>query len=339
MAEVLSQNQIDALLSAALSGTMDLQGEDENQAEKYRKYNFHSPRKFTKDRLRILSGIFDNYTRVLTGRINAFLHTSCEVALLSIEEQRYYDFSNALIEGDVVTVVRTKYPDDKIEETPILLHASKSVLLSMIDRLLGCIGDPDNDLSMEYTLTDVELKLGETLFRHFISLLGSSWESYMPLQFSFHRIEPNPTLVQLISMDDTVVIVEIELKFPNCQGRLNLCLPGTLLANFFAHITKHNVLTRGQADDQSEHIFSSIRQSDLELVAQLCTTQIQLSDLYSLSVGDIIQLNRPKTAPVYINIGNRRWFEGTMGVYKEHLAIKIQQSYKSQEGDVNTDGN
>lgn len=80
MAEVLSQSQIDALLNAARNGEMDLAAKAESSSEKkYRKYDFYSPRKFTKDRLKMLSGIFENYTRIINSRINGLLHTTCEI--------------------------------------------------------------------------------------------------------------------------------------------------------------------------------------------------------------------------------------------------------------------
>ena len=65
MAEKLSQAEIDALLSAAFSGQAQL-SKPKEEAPKYRKYDFKSPRKFTKDRLKMLNGIFENYTRVIT---------------------------------------------------------------------------------------------------------------------------------------------------------------------------------------------------------------------------------------------------------------------------------
>ena len=102
MAEVLSQSQIDALLNAARNGEMDLAAKAESSSEKkYRKYDFYSPRKFTKDRLKMLSGVFENYTRIINSRINGLLHTTCEIEVESVEEQRYYEFSNALLEGAV----------------------------------------------------------------------------------------------------------------------------------------------------------------------------------------------------------------------------------------------
>ena len=118
MAEVLSQSQIDALLNAARSGEMDLAASAEKTTEKkYRKYDFYSPRKFTKDRMKMISGIFENYTRVINSRINGLLHTTCEISVESVEEQRYYEFSNALTEGDVLTLARMTC-QGKQEETP-----------------------------------------------------------------------------------------------------------------------------------------------------------------------------------------------------------------------------
>lgn len=107
MAEVLSQSQIDALLNAVRSGEKDLnEPAEEQQEKKYRKYDFSSPRKFTKDRIKMLNGIFENYARIINSRLNARLRFNGEITVESIEEQRYYEFSNALTEGDVLACKR-----------------------------------------------------------------------------------------------------------------------------------------------------------------------------------------------------------------------------------------
>ena len=86
MAEVLSQSQIDALLNAARNGELDVdKPADKSSEQKYRKYDFYSPRKFTKDRLKMLNSIFESYARVINSRINALLHTTCEIEVDSVE--------------------------------------------------------------------------------------------------------------------------------------------------------------------------------------------------------------------------------------------------------------
>lgn len=341
MAEVLSQSQIDALLNAARSGDMDLgaSSQETSPEKKYRKYDFYSPRKFTKDRIKMLNGIFDSYTRIINSRINGLLHTSCEVEVDSVEEQRYYEFSNALIEGEVISIAHLNYKDHK-DESPVLMYVTTPVMLSMIDRLIGGEGDLDEDLPAEYTFTDLELKLYESIMKDLISVMGGSWENYIQLDFEYGRVESNPTLVQLIGLDETVVIIDIKLKFDNCVGRLSICLPGMMLTNIFSEISRENPGRRNLDEDNSNHIFDSLRDSELELIVELCRTQLKLSDIYHLHVGDVVNLNRSKDAPVYINIGNRRWFDGKMGIYNKNIAIKIGGvCYKPEERVVDKDGN
>ena len=326
MAEVLSQSQIDALLNAARSGEMDLDAPTEKTPEqKYRKYDFYSPRKFTKDRLKMLNSIFESYARVINSRINALLHATCEIEVDSVEEQRYYEFGNALTESDVVSLAEIDLDHLKGDD-PILVHLDTPVVLSMLDRLMGGEGDPDPALSSEYNLTDLELNMYEDLIGDLVPILGGSWENYITVHFSYIRTEVNPTLVQLIGYDETVVIVGLNIKFPNCTGRLSLCLPGEMLTNIFSEISKSNS-RRTTGEDQSDEIFDSLRESELEIVAELARTRILLSDLYHLNVGDVVDIKRSKDSPVFLNIGGRRWFDGHMGTSNKQVAVKIGETY------------
>ena len=309
MAEVLSQSQIDALLNAARSGELDVDKPAEKSAEqKYRKYDFYSPRKFTKDRLKMLNSIFESYARVINSRINALLHATCEIDVDSVEEQRYYEFSNALTESDVVALA--EIDQEKLQgDDPILVHMDTPVVLSMLDRMMGGEGDPDPTVPNDYKLTDLELNMYEDMIADLIPILSGSWENYMTLHFSYVRTEVNPTLVQLIGYDETVVIIGLNIKFPNCTGRMSLCLPGEMLTNVFTEISK-STSRRTTGEDKSEEIFGSLRESELEIVAELARTRILLSDLYHLNVGDVVDIKRSKDSPVFLNIGGRRWFDG-----------------------------
>ena len=330
MAEVLSQSQIDALLSAARSGEMDLSASAEKKAEKkYRKYDFKSPRKFTKDRLKMLSSVFENYTRVINSRINGMLHTTCEVTVESVEEQRYYEFSNALTEGDVLTIAEVELEgQDHPEEPPVLIHYTTSLMLSMMDRLMGGEGDMDAKLPDSYAFTDMELRLYESLVEDMVSVLGGSWENYIDLTCFYRRIETNPTLVQLIGLDETVVIVGINFQFSNSSGQMNICLPGTVLANIFTRIAAANQSGRGTGEDNSEEILDILRDSELEISAELGRTELQLRDIYFLDVGDVIDLGHPTEEPVYLYVGGKPWFSGKMGIQNNNMAVKIGETYQ-----------
>ena len=325
MAEVLSQSQIDALLSAINSGEKDLdKSSDEKQEKKYRKYDFTNPRKFAKDRIKMLNGIFENYTRVISSRLNGLLRINCEVSVESIEEQRYYEFSNALTEGDVLSIVEARMKD-KVDESPVMFYVSTSTALSMMDRMMGGEGEVDEDLPSDYTYTDLELNLYEILTQDLVKSMASSWENYIAIDFEYSRTEVNPTLVQLIGLDEIVIIVDMKLQLEGGAGRMSICLPAALLTNIFAEINRENPGRKVSGEDKSEEIFDRLRDSDLEIVAHLGRTVLSLSDVYHLNVGDVVNLGQSKETPISLEIGGYQWFAGRIGTYKKNMAVKIDE--------------
>lgn len=331
MAEVLSQSQIDALLNAARSGGSLGNKEEDDPEKKYRKYDFYSPRKFTKDRLKMLNGVFENYTRILSSRVNGLLHAACEVEVESVEEQRYYEFSNALSEGDVLAQADVFMEEEQQnEDSPVLFHFSNPLVLSMMDRLMGGGGDIDPKFPARYHFTDLELRLYENIVSDLVGILGTSWENYIPLTFQYYRTETNPTLVQLIGLDETVVIIGINLKFSNCSGRMSVCLPAGVLNNIFTKIAGLNQSGRGAGEDNHEQIMDILRESDLEIRAELGRTVLKLQDIYYLNVGDVIDLNHSKDDPIHLYVGNQMWFGGKMGLQNHNVAVKIGETYHNQ---------
>ncbi len=322
MADVLSQAQIDALLNAVRSGEKDLENSAGDQEKKYQKYDFGSPRKFTKDRIKMLNGIFENYSRVVGSRLNARLRTNCEVTVESIEEQRYYEFSNALTEGDVLALVDINLKG-KEAEAPVMIYLSTNTAISMMDRLMGGEGEPDDQLDSEYSYTDVELQLYEDLSKDVISVMDGSWENYIAVHFEYNKTDVNPTLSQILGVDETVIIVDLKIQFSNLSGRMSICLPGEPLMDIFAEMNRENPIRKAAAEDKSEEIFDSLRDSRLEIVAELGGTELSLRDVYHLNVGDVFDLGHSKDSPIYLEIGGYRWFTGRIGTHKKNMAVKI----------------
>ncbi len=313
-----------------MSGTQDLSQQKEEK--KYQKYDFRSPRKYTKERLKMLNGVFENYAKVINTRINALARATCEVEVDTVDEQRYYEFSNALIDGQVVTLAYLNINGDR-EDTPVIIVATPSIMVSLIDRLMGGNGDVEEDLPSDYTYTDLDLSLYINLMTDFVNIMGGSWENYIRLAFEFGRVEANPTLVQLIGFEETVILVSLDLKFSNSSGRLDICLPDAVLSKIFAEINKGNAVMRKEREDHSDDIYSHLQTSELEIIAELGRTRLQLHDIYNLDVGDVIDMGMKRDSPVSLRIGGREWFTGFMGTHEKHLAVKI----RDVEGELDTE--
>ena len=211
MADVLSQSQIDALLNSMQnSGAEDVAEEPKKPEKEYKKYDFFSPKKYTKDKLKMLSSIYDNYSRIAASQINGLFRVASEVEVMGVEEQRYYEFGNALNESDVLTIADVELPD-RSNNPPMLIHINPMLMASMIDRMLGGTGT-DMTVDMSYTYTDIELALYAKIIKYLVMITRDVWAGYINLDVSFERIEENPSMFQGISVDETVVIIMLSIK-------------------------------------------------------------------------------------------------------------------------------
>ncbi len=336
MAEVLSQSQIDELLNSMNNGGDIEKKEDKKKAsDEHKKYDFSSPKKFTKDRLRLLKGIYDNYARLVALRLNGLLRSVCEIEVYSVEEQRYLEFNNMLSESDVITLLDINIPDEP-KGLPMLFHVSPNIMVNMMDRMLGGQGD-DTGVDLSYEYTEIELALYEKLMSFVLGVTETAWSNYVDFTMGQQHLEPNPAMMQNISVDEPVVIVLLNFKMNEIEGNVTICVPGSLMTDIFSRIEKMKHVD-GVVDttilNNREKIMYSLNKSALEIKAKVGAAQLSVEDIYSLNVGDVIDLNIPKESDVTLYIEEQPWFTGRIGVYNKNTAIEIQSYVKEDTEEV-----
>ena len=323
MSEVLSQSQIDALINSMRSG--DVTSEPEKKEKKYKKYDFYSPKKFTKDKLKLLSGIYENYARLCSSRINNLVRIASTVNVLEVEEQRYYEFSNALSDNDMLSLINVTLPNGMIYG-PVILHCTNQLILCMIDRMIGGTGEDAKDIPDSYVCTDIEISLYRNIAKYLVAIMGDGWADYIDLEFSLDKVETNPGMMQKIGRDETTVIVVMEVEIGDIVGKINICLPSNFLTGVFQTF-EEKPEKKNPEDETTKSIFDGIKTTPMEICAELGKSTILLKDLFTLQVGDVINLNKSKDSDVFIYIEGEPWFKGELGKYNKNMAVKINEVY------------
>ncbi len=333
MAEILSQSQIDELLNAMAGGGDAFEAAKTEVApqDNWKKYDFSSPKKFTKDRLKQLKGVYDNYARLISLQLNGFLRTVCEAEVYNIEEQRYIEFSNMLTENDVMMLLDVKVPGEHVA-MPMLFHVSQKLMVDMIDRTLGGAGT-DEVIDASYTYTEIELVLYGKIMEYVLAATDSAWANYVQLSLEGQHIEQNPGLFQEISLDEPVVIVLVNMRVGDVEGNITICVPGMLLTSAFAQTDKRKPTDMPEfaGDTTRETIMTSLSNSPLEMVAKLGSATLNLSDVYQMKVGDVIDLNQSSDTDVTLYVQEQPWFEGKLGNYQRNAAVQIERRLTVEE--------
>ena len=346
MADVLSQSQIDALLKSMQDGPPKEEKVEEKPAEvletkkeevqkeeeTYSKYDFYSPRKFTKDKIRLLRSIFDNYARILTSQVNGIFRTMTDITVLELRETRYYEYVNAFHENDCMTIVDTYVQDKGKSNVPMMSYISPGLTLTLVSHMLGG-SDTVIKTEDDYRYTDVEMALYKRIMEYIVHALGDGFSNYINAEFRIAKIETNPSMVQEVGLDETVVLAVMNVDISGlAMERIRICLPGTLLEHMFKIIDNRKHLARGFAyENNQDTIMEHLKASSFPMTGQLGVVKLDIEDLYHLKVGDVIDLNKAKNSAVKLYVGRQPWFTGKMGVFKKNIAVRIEERIMQKE--------
>ncbi len=323
MAEALSQSLIDELLNRMKSGETTQSVVE--QEEKIKEYDFSSPKKFTKDQLKSLNSLYENYSRVMSSYFTSILRSTCDVSISQIEEQRYYEFNNALPDNALIGII-SFFPDDKpFDENTMMLELSTSFGYMLIDRLMGGSGDlfsPDRDY------TEIELSLLKMVIQNITRYLQDVWSSFFPIRTELRNVETNGRFIQAFSPQDVVVIITFDIDEEFYRGTANICMPTENLEDLISSFTmKYNRSTKQQDEEKErfkrQQILSSIKESEINLEAHLDDCVMSLGDISQLQVNDVISLNKKISEDISVEVEGIPFFRARLGELNSQKALKI----------------
>jgi len=332
MADVLSQSQIDELLNSfSKAGTKALDEiQEKGQEKKIKTYDFKMPKKFTKEQLKVIDGIFENYSRVISSYLTGLMRIYCKVEVLQIEEQLYYEFNNALPDYVMIAMLNLGINDDDIMDANCIMQMSNPIALTMMDRLMGGAGSY-SEITRDFT--EIEIGLVSDVFSKLIGLMKEPWGAYIDINPSITTIETNSRVMQSISPDEVVIMVMLEMEINGVKNTLSFCIPAMSLDSIMAKFGDRWSRGIRKLDPKKEKerrtvLLETIKDSDLKIETLLCETKLDLYDVLTLQINDVIPLELPIDSNVIVNIGGNLWFDGKLGVKNNKKAVRIDNIYK-----------
>lgn len=324
MADVLTQAQIDEMLKSVAMGAEPVVTKSEEAAVK--EYDFRAPKKFTKEQIKVLESIFENYARLLSSYLTGKLRLYCRVSLLNLEEQRYNEFNNALPDYVIMGMVDLGIKNDEISETDVIIQVSNTVTYTMIDRLLGGKGEY-SDISRDFT--EIEITIMTDIMKSFSDLLKEPWMTHIDLEPRLIGIETNSRVVQTIGHEDTVIIVALEVEINSQKSIVSVCIPAINLDEIMGKFIPRYSGSRRKTDanreqERRDSILGGISVTDLVVKAVLGEINLDMYEVLTLQVNDVIPLNKKISENIVVKVGERSWCDGKLGTYNNKKAIMIE---------------
>ncbi len=325
MGDVLSQNEIDNLLSALSSGEFDPNDAGEVEEKQVKDYDFARPSKFSKEHLRTLVFIFEHYARLLSTNLPVYLRKNVQVEVMHSEAATYQEFSNSLSNPVLLGVVNFAPLEGNV-----ILELATGLGYAIVDRMLGGGGKP---LDKNREFTEIELTIIERIMVVCTNLLVEPWKSVQQLEPMLERIETNSQFAQFVTPNEMTSIITMSIKIGDAEGLMNICIPYAVLEPVIDKVnTKYWYSTSTEIEDGSyrEYLEESLQRAKIPVRAIMGRSAISVNDFIHLQPGDIIKINTRIEDELDVYVGNIKKFSAIPGAYEDSYAVKIKSIYREE---------
>lgn len=331
MSDILSQSEIDALLSALTSGEVNAEEiRDAAEGSRIRNYDFRRAMRFSKDHIRIIGRIHEHFSRLMSTQLSGQLRSVVQIQLESVDQVPYEEFIRSVPTLTVIQLLEF-YP----LEGNVIIEINPQVVFAILDRLMGgSIKGPYK----ERPLTEIENALLNRALNLMPDFLAEAWRNVEELQPSLLSTESNPQFLQLTTPNETVLVVTLSAKIGSISGLINICIPHVTIEPVMPKLSTQYFMDPGKAKrhehreeiaELQQHMYAT----DAEVSVILGETEITLQELLDVQVGDVIPLGTLIGKPLQVRVNGIPTYRGSVGTSKRRYAIQIVDTLKGVNSD------
>ncbi len=290
MAKVLGQDEIDAMFATA-------RAESEQEAaveaeEPVESYNFGRAGNISNEQMRAIATVNDLFARNLMQSIGAWLRVEYKVQLVSGEQMAYTEFIDRMTEGTYVCSIRLE---------PLgargLIEVELVLASPMVDLLLGGKGKPEPPRQ----LTEIEDLIMASVVQMMVKELNSAWLP-VGLQFNFERRETTAQVQRMMPAGEKTLCVCFEVKMPEVQGVVNICLPAVVLNTILRRLISGRDRPRRVAEEVRMRVRDLLADSRVGSTLQFPPMRIAAKRISELEIGSILRLPLPCHASAELKV-------------------------------------
>ncbi len=323
MADVLSQNEIDSLLSEMSTGRVDvddiLQGRGIRSSD-VGTYDFRRPNRISKNQVRTLQNVHENFAEIFGYYLVSKLQTVVSISVTSVDQLFYSEFILSISNPSCIYVFDIEGTDGSG-----ILEISPQLALSIVERLLG--GNTETARKPR-TITPIEQAVMRGIIEHGLGDLRTAWRSIADLTFQYSRLETEADFVQIAPSSEIVVIVSFDVNVGIHSYLMNLCFPTFPLEDVLTRLNRQQIATLGsQSNHRMRENVSVMKQqishTHLPIVAELGKSAITVEELLKLKVGDVLRTNTHIDQEIEVTIDGKRKLAARPGTSDGKKAIRI----------------
>jgi len=321
--DLLSQEEIDALLHGVDSGDVDTETDEDLEGE-VRNYDFASQDRIVRGRMPTLEMINERFARHYRISLFNMLRRSAEIAVGGVQMIKFAEYVHSLYVPTSLNLVRIK----PLRGTALFVIDPKLVFI-VVDNFFG--GDGRFHAKIEgREFTPMELRVVQMMLREVFKDLKEAWAPVMDVDFEYINSEVNPQFANIVSPTEVVVVSTLHVELEGGGGDMHITLPYSMVEPIRELLDAGIQSDRTDTDERwTVALQEEMKEAEVTLSSTLTRTTLKLRDMVNMKPGDVIPIDMPEL--VTIRAEDIPVYRGRLGVSNKQMAIKITERVKLRE--------
>jgi flagellar motor switch protein FliM len=294
MSDLLSQDEIDALLDGVTDGAVETGSDQPLPPGSVLSYDFTQQDRIVRGRLPTLEMVNDRFARYFRTGLFSVLRKTCEVSVLGVKMVKFAEYVHGLVVPTNLNLVRIK----PLRGTALVVFEPRLVF-SVIDNFFG--GDGRFHARIEgRDFTATENRVIQILLAELFTAMVEAWAPVLGLNFEYQSSEINPQFANIVSPTETVVVSRFHIELDGGGGEIHLTMPYAMVEPIRTLLDAGVQSDRVDRDDRwAEMLREEVLDAEVPLSSELLDIEITLGDFLRLRPGDVIPIQLPELSTVY----------------------------------------
>lgn len=334
MAQVLSQEEVDALLNAVNDGESDdiLGGggadfdTDDDVDDNIQTYDLTNQDRVIRGRMPILEIIYERFIRSFRVSLSNSLRKISTISMISTDLLKFGEFVNTLPIPSCMCIMRY----NELRGPALLVFESK-LAYAIIDSYFGGTDRPFTKIEGK-EFTQIELSFMKKVMDMAISDLEEAWAPVHRIDAQYLRTEINPQFVGVVPPSDVIIATTLEVEFESASGTIMIVVPYSTIEPIKQKLSSSFQTDNDMADSiwttaMNEHIMDA----HTEIIVKLGEADMTVGDLVTLETGDIIPLNQEASGEVTLAVEGVEKMKCLIGTHKGNRAIQVTKVLRDKK--------
>jgi flagellar motor switch protein FliM len=322
--QILSQNEIDALLSAVNEGELELDDgivEAEEELAPVVKYDLLSQDRIIRGRMPTLDIINDRFARQFRITLSNSLRKIVQVNVESTSLMKYGEFLNYLPIPSCLNLLKF-HP---LRGSCIMAFESK-LIFAFLNNWFGGATNPQERIETR-DFTAIELMVVKKVIGLLLEDLQKAWQPVFAIEGEYIRTETNPQFLAVVAPSDVVVLTSFEIEIDGLRGSIQFVIPYNTIEPIRQHLSR-GIGSDSDAEDNAWRslISESLLDVNVNNSVVLGTSKVHIRQLLDLKPGDVLTLDRNQSDVLDMFVEQAHKFNVNPMERAGHLAAKVKSS-------------